>query len=128
MDNGSVQNIPEIPEDIKRLYKTTWETSQKTTIKLSAERAPFIDHSQSLNLFMAVPTVAKLSSAHFYAWKSGLKTGMYYLRSKPASTAEKFTIQQPTQEINTEINTQINTQENIACSIENKENCEACSG
>jgi ribonucleoside-diphosphate reductase alpha subunit len=115
LDDGSVQNIKEISDEMKRLYKTTWEVSQKTTIKLSAERAPFIDHSQSLNLFMAVPTIAKLSSAHFYGWKLGLKTGQYYLRSKPASTAEKFSIQQEATAA-------------LTCSIENKDDCEMCSG
>lgn len=117
MDDGSVQNIPEIPDKIKKLYKTTWETSQRTVIKMSADRAPFIDHSQSLNLFMAIPTIAKLSSAHFYSWKAGLKTGMYYLRSKPTSSAEKFSIQQNNV-----------VQQDISCSIENKDDCQACSG
>lgn len=111
-DNGSIQKIDQVPQKIKDLYKTTWEVSQKVTIQLSADRGPFIDHSQSLNIFMASPTVAKLSSMHFYGWKLGLKTGMYYLRSLSASTAEKFSV---------------NTEE-LVCSLDNKENCDMCSG
>jgi ribonucleoside-diphosphate reductase alpha subunit len=113
--NGSVQGISSIPDDIKALYKTTWETSQKETINMSADRAPFIDQSQSLNVFMSNPTTSKLSSMHFYGWKKGLKTGMYYLRSQPISTAEQITVsQQPTRE------------EILACSLENQESCMMC--
>ena len=90
--NGSVQNIDIIPEDIKELYKTVWELSMKDIIDMSRQRGYFIDQSQSLNLFMEGATAAKLTSMHFYAWKSGLKTGMYYLRTKSAVDAIKFTL------------------------------------
>jgi ribonucleoside-diphosphate reductase subunit M1 len=116
-DNGSVQKINSIPDDLKLLYKTTWETSQKETITMSADRAPFIDHSQSLNLFMAIPTTAKLSSAHFHGWKLGLKTGSYYVRSLPSSTAEKITVSK-----------KVEQQEALVCSLDNKESCTMCEG
>lgn len=90
--NGSVQNIAEIPEDLKELYKTVWELSMKDIIDMSRHRGYFIDQSQSLNLFMQDANFAKLTSMHFYAWKSGLKTGMYYLRTKSAVDAIKFTL------------------------------------
>lgn len=91
-NNGSVQNISRIPDDVKILYKTVWEISQKTLINMACERGAFIDQSQSFNVFIAEPTISKLSSMHFYGWKKGLKTGMYYLRSKPASETIKFTV------------------------------------
>ena len=90
--NGSVQNIEVIPDTIKELYKTVWELSMKDIIDMSRQRGYFIDQSQSLNLFMEGATMAKLTSMHFYAWKSGLKTGMYYLRTKSAVDAIKFTL------------------------------------
>ncbi|WP_370390088.1 ribonucleoside-diphosphate reductase subunit alpha [uncultured Winogradskyella sp.] len=90
--NGSIQGIDVIPEDIKELYKTVWELSMKDIIDMSRQRGYFIDQSQSLNLFMEGATMAKLTSMHFYAWKSGLKTGMYYLRTKSAVDAIKFTL------------------------------------
>jgi len=90
--NGSIQHIDEIPQDIKDLYKTVWELSMKDIIDMSRHRGYFIDQSQSLNLFMEGATMAKLTSMHFYAWKSGLKTGMYYLRTKSAVDAIKFTV------------------------------------
>ena len=90
--NGSVQNIEGIPAEIKELYKTVWELSMKDIIDMSRHRGYFIDQSQSLNLFMEGATMAKLTSMHFYAWKSGLKTGMYYLRTKSAVDAIKFTL------------------------------------
>ncbi|RAR49831.1 ribonucleoside-diphosphate reductase subunit alpha [Flavobacterium lacus] len=90
--NGSVQNIEGIPQDIKELYKTVWEMSMKDIIDMSRQRGYFIDQSQSLNLFMEGATYAKLTSMHFYAWQSGLKTGMYYLRTKSAVDAIKFTL------------------------------------
>jgi ribonucleoside-diphosphate reductase alpha chain len=91
-NNGSIQNIDIIPADIKELYKTVWELSMKDIIDMSRQRGYFIDQSQSLNLFMEGATMAKLTSMHFYAWKSGLKTGMYYLRTKSAVDAIKFTL------------------------------------
>ncbi len=94
--NGSVQHIENIPQDIKELYKTVWELSMKDIIDMSRHRGYFIDQSQSLNLFMEGATMAKLTSMHFYAWKSGLKTGMYYLRTKSAVDAIKFTVSKET--------------------------------
>lgn len=91
-NNGSIQNITEIPEDIRELYKTVWELKMKDIIDMSRQRGYFIDQSQSLNLFMEDANFAKLTSMHFYAWKSGLKTGMYYLRTKSAVNAIKFTL------------------------------------
>jgi ribonucleoside-diphosphate reductase alpha chain len=90
--NGSVQGIPEIPQDIQDLYKTAWELKQRTLIDMAAGRGAFICQSQSLNLFVADPNYAKLTSMHFYAWKKGLKTGCYYLRTKAAVMAQKFTV------------------------------------
>lgn len=92
--NGSVQGIEEIPDDLKELYKTVWELSQKNIIDMSADRGAFICQSQSMNLFMENPNYGKLSSMHFYAWSKGLKTGMYYLRSKAATDPIKFTVSQ----------------------------------
>ncbi|EQB60739.1 ribonucleoside-diphosphate reductase large chain [Vairimorpha apis BRL 01] len=91
---GSIQNIPVIPDDIKKLYKTAWEMKMKNIIDLAADRQYFIDQSQSLNLFVPQPTYSQLSSMHFYGYKRGLKTGMYYLRTKPISSAIKFTVDQ----------------------------------
>ena len=93
--NGSVQDV-DIPQDLKELYKTVWELSMKDIIDMSRQRGYFIDQSQSLNLFLEGATMAKLTSMHFYAWKSGLKTGMYYLRTKSAVDAKKITITRET--------------------------------
>ena len=90
---GSVQNIVDIPDDIKKLYKTVWEISQKCIIDMAADRGRFIDQSQSMNLFMESPTLSKLSSMHMYAWKAGLKTGMYYLRSKAKARPIQFSLE-----------------------------------
>ena len=90
--NGSVQGIAEVPDVLKARYKTVWEIKQKTLIDMAAERGAYICQSQSLNLFVQEPTIAKLSSMHFYAWKRGLKTGIYYLRTKSAVQAIKFTV------------------------------------
>ena len=91
--NGSIQQIDEIPQDLKELYKTVWEIKQRSIIDMAADRGAFICQSQSLNLFMEIPTASKLTSMHFYGWKKGLKTGMYYLRTKAASQAIQFTVQ-----------------------------------
>ena len=91
-ENGSIQNIDEIPDDVKELFKTSWEIKSKSIIEMAADRAPFVDQSQSLNLFVAKPTYAVLSSIHFYAWEKKLKTGMYYLRTKPAAQTIQFTV------------------------------------
>ncbi len=92
LENGSVQNIPEISTALKETYKTVWEIKQKVIINMAAERAPFIDQSQSMNLWLEDASFGQVNSMHFYAWKSGLKTGMYYLRSKPASSNVKVTV------------------------------------
>ena len=94
-NNGSIQGMKELPEDLRELYKTVWEIPMKTLINLARDRAPFICQSQSLNLFLAEPTPSKVSSMHFYAWKTGLKTGCYYLRTKAAAKAQQFTVEPP---------------------------------
>jgi ribonucleotide reductase alpha subunit len=90
--NGSIQAIDEIPNEYKLQYKTIWEIKQIWVLKAALARAPFVDQTQSMNIYMAQPDFQRLSSSHFWAWKNGLKTGMYYLRSKPSSDAIKFTI------------------------------------
>lgn len=90
--NGSIQKIEHIPDDLKRLYRTVWEIPQKNLINMAADRGAYIDQSQSLNIHIAEPTFGKMSSMHFYAWKKGLKTGLYYLRTKPAADPIKFTV------------------------------------
>jgi ribonucleoside-diphosphate reductase alpha chain len=134
-ESGSVQNIPEIPTDIKEVYKTVWEMKGKVLIDMARDRGYFIDQSQSFNLFMQEPSHSKLSSAHFYGWKQGLKTGMYYLRTKSKTTAIKglgvdlSTIQNTTPNKVVEMPmTEFNPEEfaGKVCSIENPD-CEACS-
>jgi ribonucleoside-diphosphate reductase alpha chain len=105
--DGSVQGVQELPEQTRLLFRTAWELPQRALVDLAAARAPFIDQSQSLNLFVAAPTIGKLSSMYLYAWKAGLKT-TYYLRSRPATRIQQATV------------------EAIACSVENPESCEAC--
>jgi ribonucleoside-diphosphate reductase alpha chain len=90
--NGSVQGLSEVPADLQLVFKTVWEIKQKTLIDLAADRGPYICQSQSLNLFISDPTYAKLTSMHFYAWKKGLKTGIYYLRTRAAVGAQQFTV------------------------------------
>ena len=90
---GSVQNITDIPNNVKEIYKTVWEISQKVIIDMAADRGVFIDQSQSMNLFVESTTISKLSSMHMYAWKSGLKTGMYYLRSKAKARPIQFSLE-----------------------------------
>merc|ERR1719493_294100 len=89
--NGSVQQL-DLPNDLKELYKTVWEIKQKTVLDMAADRGAYIDQSQSLNIHMVGATTAKLSSMHFHGWQLGLKTGMYYLRTKAAADAIKFTV------------------------------------
>ena len=89
---GSVQNIDDIPKDIKDLYKVVWEIKQRSLIDLAADRGAFIDQSQSMNMFVEKPDLKKITSMHFYGWNSGLKTGMYYLRRKPRHQPQQFTI------------------------------------
>lgn len=125
--NGSIQNINEIPQRLKDLYKTAWEISQKAIIDQAADRGAYICQSQSLNIFMENANFGKLTSMHFYGWEKGLKTGMYYLRTKAATDAIKFTIDKNVVE---EVKTQAieDQQAAIACSLDDPENCEMCSG
>jgi len=133
--NGSIQNIDEIPENLKDLYKTAWELSQKALIDMSADRGAFICQSQSLNVFMEKANFGKLTSMHFYGWKKGLKTGMYYLRTKAATDAIKFTVdkQQAQQPNGEEVAEPVavlveDGQAQVACSLDDPEGCEMCSG
>lgn len=119
--NGSIQNIPEIPKEIKELYLTVWEIKQKDLIDMAADRGAYIDQSQSFNVHMQNPNFGKLTSMHFYAWKKGLKTGMYYLRTKAAADAIKFTVNQAALSKTTE-----QKQADMVCSLDNPEDCEAC--
>jgi ribonucleoside-diphosphate reductase alpha chain len=125
--NGSIQNIKGIPDDIKALYKTAWEISQKVIIDLAADRGAYICQSQSLNLFMENANFAKLTSMHFYGWEKGLKTGMYYLRTKAATDAVKFTLEKSA-EVTPVAKTEEERLAEIACSLDDPENCEMCSG
>jgi ribonucleoside-diphosphate reductase alpha chain len=125
--NGSVQNIKEVPQNLKALYKTAWEISQKAIIEQSADRGAYICQSQSLNIFMENANFGKLTSMHFYGWEKGLKTGMYYLRTKAATDAIKFTVEKTiaAEPASFDVETQ---QAEIACSLDDPENCEMCSG
>ncbi|XP_047530552.1 ribonucleoside-diphosphate reductase large subunit [Vanessa atalanta] len=126
-NNGSIQNIERIPKEIRDLYKTVWEISVKTTIQMAADRGAFIDQSQSFNIHVAEPNYGKLTSIHFYAWKMGLKTGMYYLRTKPAANAIQFTVDKSKVQVTNgksekdEANLSM-----IACSLANKDECLSC--
>ncbi|MEV7804132.1 ribonucleoside-diphosphate reductase subunit alpha [Microbispora sp. NPDC088329] len=113
LNDGSIQDITTIPDEIRALYRTAWELPQKALIDLAAARQPYVDQSQSLNLFMAAPTIGKLSSMYAYAWRSGLKT-TYYLRSRPATRIAQTTVPA------------VAPAEAVACSLENPEICEAC--
>jgi ribonucleotide reductase alpha subunit len=154
--NGSVQAIPEIPQNLKDIYKTVWEISQKSIIDMSADRGAYICQSQSLNIHLTNPNFGKLTSMHFYAWKKGLKTGMYYLRSNAAADAIKFTLDKATVALPssveaiaveqpvlaTEVSAAANQQTlqyeqrpvsdyeqklaDMACSLDNPDACEAC--
>jgi ribonucleoside-diphosphate reductase alpha subunit len=132
--NGSVQDIDEIPQNVKDIYKTVWEIKMKTIIDMAADRGAYICQSQSLNLFVQEPNFAKLTSMHFYAWKKGLKTGMYYLRTKAAADAIKFTVEAQEaapkeilgneDELILERNAVIASE--VSCSLDNPDACEAC--
>lgn len=126
--NGSVQNIDEIPDNLKALYKTAWEISQRAIIDMAADRGAYICQSQSLNIFMENANFGKLTSMHFYGWRKGLKTGMYYLRTKAAADAIKFTVEKARKVQVTEKSTVNEPMDAEACSIENGPDCEMCSG
>jgi ribonucleoside-diphosphate reductase alpha chain len=130
--DGSIQNIDEIPDDIKKIYKTVWETSMKSVIEQAGDRQVFVDQMQSMNLFMAAPNYKKLSSMLFYSWKNHLKSGMYYLRSKGAYQAGKFSIdanlEQKIREKMSKGEETTKEEEKLICSIDNKDECMACSG
>jgi ribonucleoside-diphosphate reductase alpha chain len=120
--NGSVQQIEEIPQELKDIYKTVWEIKQRAIIDMAADRGAYICQSQSLNLFVDTPNFAKLTSMHFHAWRKGLKTGMYYLRTKAAADAIKFTV-----DVAALNRPQMEQQQNeVACSLDNPEECLAC--
>lgn len=127
-NNGSVQSIEAIPKEIRELYKTVWEISVKTSIQMAADRGAFIDQSQSFNIHVAEPNYGKLTSIHFYSWKMGLKTGMYYLRTKPAANAIQFTVDKSKVKgkvVNGKSNEDANM-EAITCSLQNKDDCISC--
>jgi ribonucleoside-diphosphate reductase alpha chain len=126
--NGSVQDIDSIPDNIKAIYKTVWEIKMKDIIDMSADRGRFIDQSQSLNLFIDQPNMGKITSMHFYAWEKGLKTGMYYLRTKAATQAIQFTVQkQAKPQLQPVVDGKEYTEaEALACSIDNPDDCIAC--
>jgi len=109
---GSIQTIEAIPPDVRELYRTAWEVPMRALIDMAVARGPFLDQSQSLNLFIETPTIGKLSSMYLYAWEKGLKT-TYYLRSRPATRIRQATISATDEEA-------------VACSLENPESCEAC--
>lgn len=131
---GSIQNIPGIPDDLKRIYKTVWEISQKVIIDMAADRGAFVDQSQSMNIHIASPNYGIMSSMHFYGWEKGLKTGMYYLRTKPAANPIQFTVDKSkliaTKEngISKDVKEVIPEEEAaLICSLQNPGACEMCS-
>lgn len=124
--NGSVQNISGIPNDIKELYKTVWEISQRAIIDMAADRGAYICQSQSLNVHVKDPNFGKLTSMHFYAWKKGLKTGMYYLRTRAAADAIKFTVQKEQQPQPNAEELEAQNRSDMACSLDDPDGCIAC--
>ncbi|WP_404347709.1 ribonucleoside-diphosphate reductase subunit alpha [Phycicoccus jejuensis] len=122
---GSVQGLTDLPEDVRTLYRTAWELPQRALIAMAAARQPYVDQSQSLNLFMASPTIGKLSSMYLHAWKSGLKT-TYYLRSRPATRIQQATVSETRSAAPLPTTTTPTDEEALACSLENPESCEAC--
>lgn len=141
-DYGSIQAITRIPEHIRQLYKTVWEISVKTTVNMAADRGAFIDQSQSFNIHVAEPTYAKMSSIHFYGWKAGLKTGMYYLRTRPAANPIQFTVDKKRLAASRAKNEATNVENEkekavdeaakelemakLVCSLQNKDDCMMC--
>lgn len=127
--DGSIQNIKEIPANIREIYKTAWEIKQKAILEMAADRGAFICQSQSLNVFVTEPNFGKLTSMHFYAWKLGLKTGMYYMRTQAASSAIKFTVDAEVikeQQKKQELVSAEQKQKDMMCSLDNPDDCEAC--
>jgi len=141
--NGSIQHIASIPDKIKKLYKTVWEISQKNVIQQAADRGAFIDQSQSLNIHIAEPNFGKMSSMHFFGWESGLKTGMYYLRTKPAAQAIQFTVDKSKVKDSlsakkekaamdlapaaaSDLSAVTKNMETLVCSIQNRDDCLSC--
>jgi len=126
-NNGSVQNVDSIPQNIKDLYKTVWEIKQKSLLEMSADRGAYICQSQSLNIHMQDPNFGKLTSLHFAAWKLGLKTGMYYLRTKAAADAIKFTVEKQAEvALEPVLMSADQKASDMACSLDNPDACEAC--
>ncbi|CAN6711589.1 unnamed protein product [Malus baccata var. baccata] len=127
-EDGSVQKIPEIPDDLKVIYRTVWEIKQRTLVDMAVDRGCYIDQSQSLNIHMDQPNFGKLTSLHFYAWTKGLKTGMYYLRSRAAADAIKFTVDTTILKEKPEVaEDDVGTQKaQMVCSLTNREDCMAC--
>jgi ribonucleoside-diphosphate reductase alpha chain len=124
--DGSVQGLTDLPADVRELFRTAWELPQRALIDLAAARAPYVDQSQSLNLFLAAPTIGKLSSMYLYAWKAGLKT-TYYLRSRPATRIQQATVAiAPAARTPLLSLPAVSDAEALACSLENPESCEAC--
>ncbi len=130
LNKGSIQSVAGIPDDIKALYKTTWEISQKVIIQMAADRGAYIDQSQSLNIHMIDANPAKVTSMHFFGWRLGLKTGMYYLRTKAATDAIQFTLEQKAQDetVNGLANRaeDVNSMDAIACSLDAPDDCLMC--
>eukprot|EP00483_Globobulimina_turgida_P000029 UN00029 len=129
-NDGSVQQLDEIPSDLRAIYKTVWEISQKNLINMAADRGQFICQSQSFNIHIQNPNFGKLTSMHFYGWKKGLKTGMYYLRTKAATDAIKFTVDQEALEKDQQDKLLKQQKEKnlvaMSCSLDNKDDCVMC--
>ncbi|KAI8054186.1 alpha subunit of ribonucleoside-diphosphate reductase [Gilbertella persicaria] len=126
--NGSIQKIPSIPEDLKNLFKTVWELSQRAIIDMAVDRAAFVDQSQSLNLFSVDPNYSRMSSMHFYSWKKGLKTGMQFLKSNPSDTTRLVVSQETKETVEEEVENVTDGMTAIACSLDNPDACVSCSG
>ncbi len=124
--NGSIQNIPDIPDNIKELYKTVWEISQRAIIDMAADRGAYICQSQSLNIHISDPNFGKLTSMHFYAWKKGLKTGMYYLRTRAAADAIKFTVKKEEKVEPTVEEVEAQNRADMSCSLDDPDGCISC--
>lgn len=138
-DDGSIINIPEIPDDLKAIYRTVWEIKQKSLVNMAVDRGCYIDQSQSLNIHMDKPNFEKLTSLHFHTWSKGLKTGMYYLRTRAATEAIKFTVDTTSAAafiLNKEGKSKAAKREEddvkmaaaaqVICSLENRDECLAC--